>query len=181
MLKPYRSPQTNTGANTQSNQGGLLEALLSYGGNAFGGVQAPATPAPVAQAQPVVSNTGGFTGSLNALTQGRQQAGAELAALNNQPTTALQQPTGFENFSNVAQGVGSLANAWLGFRNLGLAKDSFNFNKALAETNLANQASTVNRQLETGFNQAQQFYGADDPRYASLDTYLAKNAVSGKL
>ncbi len=41
------------------------------------------------------------------------------------------------------QALGGLAQAYLGFEGLGLAKDQFKFNKNLATTNLNNQIATI--------------------------------------
>ena len=93
----------------------------------------------------------------------------------------IAQPSSFSTFNNIAGGVGSLADAWLGFQNLGLARDSFQFNKNLAQTNLANQATLANQSLAAGFNQAQAQNEAGRMQYSSLDEYMKKNAVKGTI
>lgn len=103
-----------------------------------------------------------------------------LGAAAVQPNQNMQAPSGVSNFANIAQGVGAVANAWLGFQNLGLARESFNFNRDLAQTNLANQAATVNRQLEDQFLGRQNLSG-NTGRYASLEDYMRQNAVSGRI
>ena len=74
----------------------------------------------------------------------------------------------------ISQGIG----AYTGLRQLSLAKDSFNFNKGVTETNLANQAKTVNTNLED----RQRARIASNPNaYQSLSEYMNKNAVSGRV
>ncbi|AYA64333.1 hypothetical protein [Alteromonas sp. RKMC-009] len=46
------------------------------------------------------------------------------------------------------QGLGSLAQTYLGFQQLGQAKDQFNFQKDFAIQNYNQQATTLNAQLE---------------------------------
>lgn len=46
--------------------------------------------------------------------------------------------------ANVAQGLGGLMGAYTGWKNLGLAKDQFNFEKAATNRNLANQGQMIN-------------------------------------
>lgn len=89
-------------------------------------------------------------------------------------------PTGTSGFAAAAQGVGSLANAWLGFKNYGLAKDSYAFNKDLTETNLANQAQLINNTLASNY-QARLNAGGGNSKYASLEDYMKANAVSGQI
>lgn len=103
-----------------------------------------------------------------------------LGAAAGQPNQSMQAPSGVSNFANIAQGVGAIADAWLGFQNLGLARDSFNFNRDLAQTNLANQAATINRQLEDQFLGRQNLSG-NTGRYESLEDYMRQNAVSGRI
>lgn len=46
-------------------------------------------------------------------------------------------------------GVGSLAQAYLGYKGLGLANEQFDYQKAYANRNLSNQAITANAQLDS--------------------------------
>lgn len=85
------------------------------------------------------------------------------------------------NFNNVMASIDAISKgigAYTGLRQLSLAKDSFNFNKGLAQTNLSNQAQTVNTQLED----RQRARIASNPNaYQSLSEYMSKNAVSGRI
>ena len=61
------------------------------------------------------------------------------------------QMTGFErglqNTSNIVGMASSLGNAYLAYKNYGLAKDTYKDNKAMANRNLANQAKMVNADI----------------------------------
>lgn len=85
------------------------------------------------------------------------------------------------NFNDVMAGIQAISQgigAYTGLRQLSLAKDSFNFNKDVTETNLANQAKLTNAQLED----RQRARIASNPNaYQSLSEYMDKNAVSGRL
>ena len=59
-----------------------------------------------------------------------------------------QNVSGWNTFSNVLGGISGLANAFTGFKQFGLAKDQFNWQKDAFNTNLLNQANLVNQQLE---------------------------------
>lgn len=56
-------------------------------------------------------------------------------------------PTGFEMFSDAIKALTGLANTYIGYENYRLGKESFNFNKNLANTNLSNQAKLNNYNL----------------------------------
>lgn len=84
-------------------------------------------------------------------------------------------------WGSALQGVGSLAQAYMGYQGLGQAQDQLDFNKNVFNRNIKNQAKLTNAQLEgkhrgrinsTGNNNA---YG----NYESLDTYMTKNRVDG--
>lgn len=59
-----------------------------------------------------------------------------------------QNVSGWNTFSNVLGGISGLANAFTGFKQLGLAKKQFNWQKDAFNTNLLNQANLINRELE---------------------------------
>lgn len=60
-------------------------------------------------------------------------------------------PTGFMGTlgtaGSVMQGLGGLAGAYTGYKNYQLAKDQFDYEKALSGVNLANQGKLVNNQI----------------------------------
>lgn len=77
-------------------------------------------------------------------------------------------------FGNVMGGFNALA----GLKQLGLAEDTFKFNKEAFSTNLSNQAKTINSQLED--RQRARIASSPDS-YESLSSYMDKNRVSGKV
>ena len=95
---------------------------------------------------------------------------AIISGLGGTPTDPDVAPTGYESFGNVAQGVSSLANAWIGFKQLGLAKDSYEHNKATTGLNIENQARLTNARLAADYEAARRSGGGS--RYDSLDSYL---------
>lgn len=78
------------------------------------------------------------------------------------------------------QGILGGINAYASLKNLGLAKDQFNFQKSAYNTDLYNQATLVNAQMADAasarYNDAG---GASNPNnpYATSADYVAKNQV----
>ena len=84
---------------------------------------------------------------------------------------------GSKNKDLIAGGVGianSLANAYFGWKNLGLAKDQFNFQKESWNKNFANQVITTNNQLE---EQARKRYSNSPTSNMTPEEYMAKHRV----
>lgn len=84
---------------------------------------------------------------------------------------------GSKNKDLIAGGVGianSLANAYFGWKNLGLAKDQFNFQKDAWNKNFANQVITTNNQLE---EQARKRYSNSPTSNMTPEEYMAKHRV----
>ena len=52
-----------------------------------------------------------------------------------------------QGWGNVLGGIGDIASAYMAYKNYGLAKDQYSFNKALTNRNIANQAVVTNEQL----------------------------------
>lgn len=79
--------------------------------------------------------------------QGLQLGQNQLEAyrLANAPPSAFQQ--GVQTFGTVAQGLGNLANIWMGLKGLKLQKEAFKHNKMLTNTNLDNSITDYNRRL----------------------------------
>ena len=69
---------------------------------------------------------------------------------------------------NAVMGLGQL---WNGFQAQKLARDSFNFNKQLATTNLANQANAYNTQLEAKARGAAA-YRNQDPNSTEVNKFI---------
>jgi len=84
---------------------------------------------------------------------------------------------GSKNKDLINGGVGianSLANAYFGWKNLGLAKDQFNFQKESWNKNFANQVITTNNQLE---EQARKRYSNSPTSNMTPEEYMAKHRV----
>ena len=64
--------------------------------------------------------------------------------------------------AGVLQGLGGLANAYMGYKNYGLAKKQFGFQKGLANRNLANQAKTINNAYSNAAQVAAGMIGGTD-------------------
>lgn len=77
-------------------------------------------------------------------------------------------------FNTLAGGV----NAYTGLKQLGLAEDTFNFNRDAFNANFANQAQTINTQLE---DRQRARIAANPGAYESLNTYLDKHAVKSTI
>lgn len=74
------------------------------------------------------------------------KSGANIPQANNTGTSWWGKDGYLGTAGNVLGGVGSLAQAYMANKALGLAKDQFAFEKGLAQTNLANQADLTNEQ-----------------------------------
>lgn len=73
-----------------------------------------------------------------------------LGELNSMPTTPETPIDWAKMMGGVGmglQGLSSLGNMYVGMKGLGLAKDQFDFNKQMANTNLANSVKSYNTEL----------------------------------
>lgn len=90
-----------------------------------------------------------------------------------------------DTLNNVATGIGALsnlANIYTGFKGLGLAEDSFNFNRDLTNTNLANQANLTNEMLATRQATRLRSQGiTGEANDAAVADFMSKYGVSGKV
>lgn len=73
-------------------------------------------------------------------------------------------------FSAGIQGLSQLGNVYLGIKQLGLAKDSFNLQKRAFETNLANSTSAYNTQIRDRI--AGRSYATEEERQRALEAAL---------
>ena len=60
------------------------------------------------------------------------------------------------------EALSGLANAYMGYKNYGLAKDQFNYQKGLANRNLANQAKVINNAYDNAAQVAAGMIGGRD-------------------
>lgn len=74
--------------------------------------------------------------------------------------------------------AGGLAEIWSGIQQNRLARDSFEFNKGLAQTNLANQIMSYNTALEDRMNAR---YSSANRDQAAIDKYIADHKASSSL
>lgn len=79
------------------------------------------------------------------------------------------------------QGLGGLASIYFGNKQLGLAEDQYETNKAFGNRNLANQAQTVNNSLEARYRAAlaAKGQGTQGTQSESLQSYLDRSKVDG--
>ncbi len=97
-----------------------------------------------------------------------------------QETNFFGQGGGFGNIMAGFNALSGLAGAYTGLQQLNLAEDSFNFNRGVTQTNLNNQANTVNSDAFARLQRQSDAQGVTNP-YASLEDYVKKSgaAVSG--
>ena len=81
--------------------------------------------------------------------------------LNNQ-SSLQKNANGLAGISMGIQGLSGLANAYMGYKNYLLAKDQFNYQKGLANRNLANQAKIINNTYDTAAQVAAGMIGGRD-------------------
>jgi len=90
----------------------------------------------------------------------------------------------FDNFNlkdtgTALQGVSSLGQTILGFKQYGQAKKQAAFQKAMAQTNLANQARLTNAELAD--RQRMRTSGSSGDQYQSVADYMSQYGVSGSV
>lgn len=89
----------------------------------------------------------------------------------------MQNVSGWNTFSNVLGGISGLANAFTGFKQLGLAKDQFRWQKDAFNTNLVNQANLVNSQLADRQRRRVAFDSTATPVDQYMNQYGAASSV----
>ena len=73
-----------------------------------------------------------------------------------------QNANGLAGIGMGIQGLSGLANAYMGYKNYLLAKDQFNYQKGLANRNLANQAKVINNAYDNAAQVAAGMIGGKD-------------------
>lgn len=103
----------------------------------------------------LVNNLGGLeygsAGYNEALSQLRNETQTRPGIYEAQPNTnsmfgGLASPT-WQGVGSTLLGLGGLANTYMGYKQYGLAKDAFKFNKGLANRNLATQGQLLNQEM----------------------------------
>lgn len=96
------------------------------------------------------------------------------------PTGAWQGVKGWlgngQNLGAVMQGIGALTNAYLGFKQLSLAKSNLAFQKDSFNKNYANSVATYNTSLEDRIRGRQSSREASE---GDIQAYLAKHKLGG--
>lgn len=141
----------------------ILNALLSIGGNSE--MDTSTDSASRMDILSALGSIGNNSGSLG---------GSNVSWYNNS-----------DLMNNIGTGVDALSglfNIYSGVRGLNQAKDSFNFNKNLASTNLANQANLINEQLSTRQATRLKSQGLSEADVAKgVSDFMAKYGVSGTI
>lgn len=102
---------------------------------------------------------------------GQSMAGVQAPALT-QASTPLGMNLGTGQL--LLGGIGTLGNLWAAFQAQKLAREQFDFQKGITNTNLANQIQSYNTTLTDRIN-ARSFMQDDDQ--ATTDAYIRDNAL----
>lgn len=107
---------------------------------------------------------------------------ANLGGVNYQgnPDTGWMSSEGLKTGAAGVQALSGLANAYLGYKNYKLAKDSFGFEKAATNANYINQAKDYNTQLQNGQNVGLALGGGamSPDQVAASNAYINSRRVS---
>ncbi len=112
----------------------------NWGDNLFSGADANQMMS-ISAPQNNQSLLGNWQGNVN-------QWGNEMSSISGSAAPLTKSLGGWNTFSNILGGISGAANAFTGFKQLGLAKKQFNWQKDAFNTNLVNQANVINQQLE---------------------------------
>ena len=119
-----------------------------------------------------------FQGMGSQTTQGIVAPGANLIGVQapTMPQTTAGTPLGFNlGTGQLALGaIGTLGNLWAAFQAQKLAKEQFDFQKGVTNTNLANQIQSYNTSLVDRIN-ARSFMQGDSQ--GTTDAYIAANSL----
>lgn len=81
-----------------------------------------------------------------------------------------------ENLSALAQGIGALSGAWMGRKQLGIARDNLNFQRDAFERNFANQTRSYNTSLEDRIRGRSADYAGKEN---DIQSYLDRHRLTG--
>ena len=119
-----------------------------------------------------------FQGMGNTVPQGVMAPGANLAGVQapGMPQTTAGIPLGFNLGTGelVLGSIGTLGDLWAAFQTQKLAKEQFEFQKGVTNTNLANQIQSYNTSLIDRIN-ARSFMQGDSQE--TTDAYIAANLL----
>ena len=101
-----------------------------------------------------------------------QVAAPQVGGVNNNLSTPLGMNLGTGQL--VLGSVGTIGNLWSAWQAQKLAKDQFNYQKGITDTNLANQIQSYNTALTDRIN-ARGFIQGDSQ--STIDQYIEKNSM----
>ena len=101
-----------------------------------------------------------------------QVAAPQVGGVNNSLSTPLGMNIGTGQL--VLGGIGTLGNLWAAWQAQNLAKEQFNYQKDITDTNLANQIQSYNTALSDRIN-ARGFMQGDEQ--STIDQYIEENSL----
>lgn len=101
-----------------------------------------------------------------------QVAAPQVGGINNNLSTPLAMNLGTGQL--VLGGIGTIGNLWAGWQAQKLAKDQFNYQKGITDTNLANQIQSYNTALSDRIN-ARGFIQGDSQ--STINQYIEENSI----
>ena len=101
-----------------------------------------------------------------------QQVAPQVGGINNNLSTPLDWNLGTGQL--VLGGIGTVGNLWSAWQAQKLAKEQFNYQKGITDTNLANQIQSYNTALSDRMN-ARGFVQGDSQ--STIDQYIEENSM----
>ena len=101
-----------------------------------------------------------------------QQVAPQVGGINNNLSTPLGMNLGTGQL--VLGGIGTIGNLWSAWQTQKLAKEQFNYQKGITDTNLANQIQSYNTALSDRMN-ARGFVQGDSQ--STIDQYIEENSL----
>ena len=101
-----------------------------------------------------------------------QQVAPQVGGINNNLSTPLDWNLGTGQL--VLGGIGTIGNLWSAWQAQKLAKEQFNYQKGITDTNLANQIQSYNTALSDRMN-ARGFMQGDSQ--STIDQYIEENSM----
>ena len=101
-----------------------------------------------------------------------QVAAPQVGGMNNSLSTPLDWNIGTGQL--VLGGIGTIGNLWSAWEAQKLAKEQFNYQKGITDTNLANQVQSYNTALSDRIN-ARGFVQGDNQ--STIDRYIEENSI----
>ena len=101
-----------------------------------------------------------------------QQVAPQVGGINNNLSTPLGMNLGTGQL--VLGGIGTIGNLWSAWQTQKLAKEQFNYQKGITDTNLANQIQSYNTALTDRIN-ARGFIQGDSQ--STIDQYIEENSM----